>query len=183
VRLANELPELSRLGAEVVFASVDPPAAQLAMNRTWRLPFRWVSDPDGERFARPLDAWNPDEHGGVFHPLVLLLAPDGRELVRHLSRDFDDRPDDTDVLKALSGLGLPALPSPEPWQPEGLTPQPTESAFRAEAFGPYFRGIRLNTAALAKRMRDEQDAAELKQTSAMARSFLEARNTRREAAD
>lgn len=78
VRLANELPELSRLGAEVVLVSTDPPAAQFAMNRTWRLPFRWVSDPTGERFAQLLDAWNPDERDGLFHPLVLFLAPDAQ---------------------------------------------------------------------------------------------------------
>lgn len=94
----------------MVLASVDPPAAQLAMNRTWDLPFRWVSDPDGSQLAQPLDAWNADERGGLFHPLVLLVAPDGREVVRHRSRDFADRSDDTDALEALRELALPALP-------------------------------------------------------------------------
>ena len=166
----------------MVLASADPPAAQLAFDRTWHVPFPWVSDPDGQRFARPLDAWNADERGGIFHPLVLLLAPDGRELLRHRSRDFADRGDDADVLDALRGLGLPALPVPPPWEPDGIEPQPTESAFRPEAFGPYFRGLRFGTRALAQRMRDADDRAELETTSTTAASFLHAWKDRRAAA-
>lgn len=166
----------------MVLASVDPPEAQLAMNSTWHLPFRWVSDPEGERLAKPLDAWNDEERGGLFHPLVLLLAPDGRTLVRHHSRDFADRPDDSDVLDALRGLDLAARDVPPPWRPEGIWPEPTESAFRSEGFGPYFRGLLFGTRALAERMRDEQDAAEAQQVSAMARSFLQAWKQRRDAA-
>ena len=165
-----------------MLASTDPPGAQLAMNRTWHLPFPWVSDPDGERLGKPLDAWNAEEHGGLFHPLVLLVAPDGRELVRHRSRDFADREDDADVLEALRGLGLPPLEVPPPWAPGGAEAEPTDKAFRVEAFGPYFRGLRFGTRALAARMRDGRDAAEVRQTSDMAGSFLEAWSRRREEA-
>jgi hypothetical protein len=166
----------------VVLASVDPPSGQLAMNERWHLPFRWVSDPRGERLARPLDAWNPDERRGVFHPLVLLLSPDGDVLVRHRSRDFADRPDDGDVLEALSSLHLPSREVPSAWAPEGVHPEPTESAFRPEAFGAYFRGLTFGTKALAGRMRDEQDEAEVRQTSDMAASFGDAWTRRRQAA-
>lgn len=126
--------------------------------------------------------WNADERGGIFSPLVLLLAPDGRELLRHRSRDFADRGDDSDVLDALRGLGLPAVAVPPPWQPPGVAPQPTESAFRPEAFGPYFRGLRFGTRALAGRMRDPDDRAELETTSEMAASFRQAWKERRAAA-
>lgn len=151
------------------------------MNQTWHLPFLWVSDPGGQRLARPLDAWNPNEHGGVFHPLVLLLSPEGEVLVRHRSRDFADRPDDGDVLDALPDLDLPALPVPPPWQPSGIDPEPTPNAFRPEAFGAYFRGLRFGTLALAGRMRDDEDRAELTSTTQMAASFLEAWKERRQA--
>ena len=83
------------------------------MNSTWHLPFRWVSDPKGERLARPLDAWNADERGGLFHPLVQLVGPDGQQLLRHRSRDFADRRDDADVLDALKELELPARSVPD----------------------------------------------------------------------
>jgi hypothetical protein len=165
-----------------VLASVDPPAAQLAMNATWHLPFRWVSDPGGEQLARPLEAWNAADHGGVFHPLVLLLAPDGRTLVEHRSRDFADRASDDDVLSALRELSLPPLDPPPPWDP-GVAPQPTESAFRPDAFAAYFRGVRFSSLALAKRMRDDGDRAEVAQTESMAASFLQAWKERRAAAE
>lgn len=165
-----------------MLASTDPPSAQLAMNETWHLPFRWVSDPGGERFAQPLDAWNPDEHGGVFHPLVLLLAPDGTELVRRRSRDFADRQDDTDVLDALGGLGLPARPVPTGWRPDGVEPQQTDAAFQPRLFTPYYLGVQFSSRALKGRMRDEQDAAEADQTLQMAASFLDAWKRRRQAA-
>ncbi len=148
------------------------------MNRSWDLPFRWVSDPDGTQLAQPLDAWNADERGGLFHPLVLLVAPDGREVVRHRSRDFADRSDDIDVLEGLRALALPALPPAEPWAPDGVTPQPSDGVFRPAAYGPYFRGIRFATKALAGRMRDAGDAEELRRTERMAASFLDARKAR-----
>ena len=159
---------------------MDPPSAQLAMNQRWHLPFRWVSDPAGQRLGRPLDAWNPHERAGVLHPLVLLLAPDGEVLVRHRSRDFADRPDDRDVLQALGGVGLPAREVPPAWAPDGVQAQPTDAAFRPEAYGAYFRGLRFGAAALAGRMRDEQDADEARQTAEMAASFLHAWSQRRE---
>ena len=163
----------------MVLASVDPPAAQRAMNERWHLPFRWVSDPGGERLAKPLDSWNPGERGGLFHPLVLLVAPDGREVLRQRSRDFADRTqDDAQVLDALRGLDLPPLPVPAPWDP-GVAPESRPSAFRTEAFGPYFRGIRFATYALAQRMQDERDAAETRALTAVAGSFLDAWKERR----
>ena len=180
MRLANQIDELSALGAEVVLASTDPPAAQLAMDRTWHLPFRWVSDPDGERLAQPLAAWNAEERGGLFHPLVLLVAPDGQVPVRHRSRDFADRRDDSDVLTALASLHLPSRPVPAPWSPAGVEPRPTDKAFRPEAFGPYFRGLRFGSRALATRMRDASDERELLDTSSMCDSFLDAWARRRE---
>ena len=156
----------------MVLASVDPPPVQVAMNRTWFLPFRWVSDPGGDRFAKPLDAWNPDRQ--VFKPLVVVVAPDGREVFRELSRDFTDRPDDEPILSAVESLGLPAVPEPEPWQPPGVEPEPSARAFKPSSFIPYFRAIRMNTMALAERMHDERDRDQLLAEQRMAESFLAA---------
>ena len=85
------------------------------------------------------------------------------------------------MLDALRGLGLPPRPVPPPWSPE-VPPEPTDSAFRVDAFGAYFRGIRFNMRALVGRMQDERDAEELRATERMAASFLDAWKTRRESA-
>jgi hypothetical protein len=148
------------------------------MDRTWHLPFRWVSDPGGERLARPLGAW--DDDGSIFRPVVVAVAPDGREVFHELSRDFTDRTDDEPFLTALEGLGLPARPEPEPWTPEGVEPRPSERAFKPSSFIPYFRAIRVNTLALSERMVDERDRAEVLQEKEMAESFLAAFDVWRE---
>jgi hypothetical protein len=61
-----------------------------------------------------------------------------------------------------------------------VDPQLTDGAFRPEAFGAYFRGLRLGTQALAARIQDEQDAAEVRATTEMAGSFLDVRTRRRD---
>lgn len=156
----------------MVLASVDPPPVQLAMDRTWFLPFRWVSDPGGERFARRLGAW--DGGSSIYRPVVVALAPDGRQVFGEVSDDFTDREDDEPVLTALEGLGLPALPEPAPWSPAGVEPQPSDRAFGPHSFVTYFRAIRANLGALEERMVDERDAAALATEQAMCASFLDA---------
>lgn len=155
----------------MVLASVDPPEVQLAFDRTWHVPFRWVSDPDGERLARPLGAW--DDDASIFRPVVVAVGPDGREVFHELSRDFTDRPDDEPVLAAVEALGLPALPEPAPWAPEGVEPRPSKRAFTPGAFIPYFRAIKFNTLALSERMVDQRDREEVLTEHRMAVSFLD----------
>lgn len=93
------------------------------------------------------------------------------------SRNFADRPADDDVLSAATRLGL----APIDLGPAPATDAPVEfeGAFRTEAFGPYFRGLRFGTAGLAGRMVDERDRAEASAMSAMAGSFLDAWKQRR----
>ncbi len=165
-------------GTEVVLASVDSPEIQLATNHTWQLPFRWISDPDGQQLARPLNAW--DEQASIFRPIIVAVAPDGREVFRELSRDFTDRPDDEPVLSALESLELAERADPGPWEPSGVRAQASERAFTPGAFIPYFRAIRFNTMALAERMVDERDRAIVSGEQQMSESFLAAFDAWRE---
>ncbi len=162
---------LADAGAEVVLASVDPPEVQVAMNRTWHLPFRWISDPDGERLAKPLGAW--DDDSSIFRPVVVVVAPDGQEVFHELSRDFTDRTDDEPVLAALEALGLAPLPGAPDWAPD-VEPQASKRAFQPSSFIPYFRAIRFNTMALSERMVDQRDREQLVTEKEMAESFLAA---------
>ena len=155
-----------------MLASTDPPEVQLAMNRTWHLPFRWVSDPDGSRLAKPLEAW--DDDASIFRPVVVVVAPDGDVVFHELSRDFTDRPDDEPILAAVEALGLDAVPEPPAWEPPDIGPQPSKRAFKTASFIPYFRAIKFNTGALAKRMADDRDRALLLAEQQMAESFLAA---------
>jgi hypothetical protein len=136
-----------------------------------------VADPGGERILRPLDAWNPDERGGIGWPTLTLYAPDGGEAFSVRSRDFADRPTDDDLFDAVRSLGLPSI-ALEP-APPAAEPEEHDGALRVDAFGPYFRGIRFGTIALAGRMTDDGDRDEVIAMSTMAASFLDAWKQRR----
>ncbi len=156
---------------------VDSPGRIEAFRRRWHLPFPIVSDPGGEHLLQPLEAWNANERGGIGWPTVWLYAPDGRETLRMRSRDFADRPDDDDLLAALRGLALPPIDLPP--APPATEPEEHDGALRVEAFGPYFRGIRFDTLALASRLAGDADRDEAVAMSMMATSFLDAWKQRR----
>ena len=177
MRLANEERDLHAAGAEIVAVSVDSPGRNEAFRARWHLPFPIVSDPAGEQFLQPLGAWNPDERGGIGWPTLLLFAPDGREVYRMRSRDFADRPDDDDLFAAVRSLALSPieLGGADPAAP----PEEHEGALRVDAFGPYFRGIRFGTIALAGRVSEGPNRDEVIAMSTMAASFLDAWKQRR----
>lgn len=113
--------------------------------------------------------------------MVALFAQDGSEVQRMRSRDFAGRPDDDDVLDALRSLDLPPIelgaapPAAEPVEDRG--------AFRVDAFGPYFRGIRFSSMALVGRLATDDDKSEAKAMGHMAGSFLDAWKQRRDQED
>jgi hypothetical protein len=179
VRLATEQEEIHRLGGEIVAVTVDSPGRNAALARRWRLPFAIHSDPGGERILQPLELWNALERGGIAWPALLVVHPDGREVYRYRSRDFADRPTDDDLLAVLAAQSLPACDLPPPWDP-GVEPVEDAGALRVDAFGPFFRGIRSGTGALAGRLETNTDQAEAKAMRAMAASFLDAWKTWRE---
>ena len=179
MQLANDLPRLHELGCDVVAVTVDSPGRNAAMAVRWRLPFPLVSDPGGINVMQPLDLWNPDERGGIGWPAIVLFGPDDAEIRRFRARDFADRPATNEALfAAVRGKKLPALRGVETWVP---TVEPVEdpAALRADAFGPYFRGIRYGTFGLAGRLTDDGDRAEAMAMIDMAGAFLDAWKARR----
>jgi hypothetical protein len=87
------------------------------------------------------------------------------------------RPTDDDLFDAVRSLGLPSI-ALEP-APPAAEPEEHDGALRVDAFGPYFRGIRFGTIALAGRMTDDGDRDEVIAMSTMAASFLDAWKQRR----
>jgi hypothetical protein len=162
---------------EVVAVVVDSDGRNEAMRERWRLPFRVVSDPDGDSILKPLDLWNPHERGGIGWPALVLLDADGSEVFRFRSRDFADRPSDDDVIDAARTLGRAPI-DPPPVR-AAVAPEQHEAAFRVSDVGPYFRAIRFATMALSARMTCDADGDEARSMSAMAQSFLDAWKQRR----
>lgn len=179
MQLANDLPELHRLGADLAAVSIDSPGRNAAMAARWMLPFPIISDPGGVDILKPLDLWNPDERGGIGWPAVIVFAPDGSEVARFRSHDFADRPvSNAEVIAIVRSLDLPPLADVPDWLP-AVDAVDDASALRVEAFGPYFRGIRFGVLGLAGRLSDPGDRNEARAMSDMAGAFLEAWKQRR----
>lgn len=159
---------------------VDPPGRNAAMAERWRLPYPIVADPDGETILRPLGLWNPDERGGIAWPGLVVFDAEGTETWRFRSRDFADRPPDVaDLLTAVASLNLGPMDPPPVWVPD----EPAvadRGAFTAEAFVPFFSGIRTSALGLAGRLETAHDRSEAGNLSAMAKSFLDAWKERRQ---
>jgi hypothetical protein len=178
VRLATQFDRIHGAGAEIVAVSVDDEVRQAGMAHRWGLPaIRFVADPGGDRFLRPLDLFDPDDRGGIALPALVVVDPDGEERFRHLSRDFADRTGDDDVLEALEALHLPAVEQPS-WTYDAEVPEDLSGYFRTDNLWPYMRGNMYGAIAISRRLQSDDASPETvavaKQHQAMASSMAEA---------
>ncbi len=102
--MAREYEQYTRRGATIAAIVIDTPEQNAAMVAKLALPFPILSDPDGERAIKPLGVWDAD--GKMATPATIVLASDGREVYRYVGVDVKDRPNDDEILEALTSLGL-----------------------------------------------------------------------------
>ncbi len=169
--MARDYDAYTRRGATIAAIVIDTPEQNAAMVEKLALPFPILSDPDGERAIKPLGVW--DEEGKMATPAIIVLAPDGHEVYRYAGVDFMDRPNDDEILEALSSLGLPATETPAGTIAH-LDPRPGARATKLENLAVYMRGVRFASKALADRARDPIDKAEAERTSRMAERYVAA---------
>ena len=159
----------------IVAVSVDSPERQAAMVEKLHLPFALLSDPGGKDVLQALDAYDPDERGGIGRPGVFVIAPDGREVFRQVGRDFADRVTDDELLEEVHALGLPATDQPTLTPGE---PEPGPNAMPVHALLPYCRGAKF--AAKAMGMRHPQAKADADRYVAQMDRYMEAIRALRE---
>lgn len=141
-------PQFLAAGARLFGVSVDPPARNAAMVEKLELPFPLLSDPDRSAAIGPLGVADEQDQRSISRPAMILVAPDGTEAWRFVSRDYADRLPEDEVLERIRGLGLaPTSQSP----PETVDPQAGPEAVRLEALPAYFRGARYTALALGLR--------------------------------
>jgi hypothetical protein len=174
VRLASNHERLHAAGVELVAISVDDEVRQAGMARRWGLsPVRMVSDPDGARFLRPLELFDPVERGGIALPAMVGIGPDGTEFYRYRGRDFADRTNDDDLFTAVEALGLAPV-DPPPHRPSVEVPADLGGFFRPEDFAAYFRGNLFGAQAIAGRLTDPDARAVALQHRDMAKATVDA---------
>ena len=124
------------------------------------LPFPLLSDPDRSNLIEPMGVADPNDARNIARPAMILIAPDGSERWRFVSRDYADRLPNDDVLEHVRSLGLAETdqPSPELGPVEaGAGAMPFEGLFF------YLRGARFAAQAMGLRHRHLGD--EIKEDS------------------
>jgi hypothetical protein len=122
-----------------------------------RLPFPLLSDPDRTQAIIPYGLADEKDPRNLARPAVVIVAPDGAERYRAVSRDFADRLSEDALLEALRGLSLPATAQDPPLL--GAS-RPGPAAMPVDHLYPYFRGARFAVVAMSRRHPDtKEDAA------------------------
>lgn len=166
---------IAAAGAEVVAISVDSEERNAAMFERWPTPHvRYVSDPGGETYLKPLGLFDPEERDGIALPSLLVLDADGNEVFGYRGHDFADRRDDDDVIEALEGLGLDAV-EPVAGGPvvDGVE-EHQKGAFTPKLFGPYFTGNKFGAIAIRSRAEGDEAKTLAKEHQHMSQSMLDA---------
>ena len=100
---ARKYTEFQKRGAEITAVCVDTPEQNRAMIDKLLLPFKILSDPDGELVIKSYGVWN--ERGRIAIPAVVVVGRDGRIRYRYAGQDFADRPGDEAIFNALDTGG------------------------------------------------------------------------------
>lgn len=174
MRLGAEADRIHGAGGEVIAISTDDEVRQAGMFARWPTPHvRYVSDPDGERFLRPLELFDAETRGGIGLPAMLVLDPSGEVVYRYVGRDFADRTTDEAVLTALERLALDPIDPPD-GGPVLDVPDDLSGYFRRDDLVPYFRGNRFAAVAIGGRVQDAESRAMAKEHRLMCDATLDA---------
>lgn len=174
MRLATQYDRIHSAGAELIAISVDDEVRQAGMAQRWGLPStRFVSDPGGDRFLKPLGLFDPNERGGIGLTGLILIAPDGVERHRYAGRDFADRTGDEDVFRALEAMALPAI-EPTRWTYDAAVPDDLRGYFRTRDLLPYFRGNMYGALAIGWRVDDPVSKQRVDEHRAMSAATVDA---------
>lgn len=131
----------------MVGISVDAVERNAAMVDKLRLPFPLLSDPDGSGAIKPYQVWH--EGADIARPAVVIVGPDGGEVLRQVGADPADRPDEDDLLAELRRLGLEPTSQPAP-RPGAARPGP--KAVELSWLPTYFSGAKGAAGAIAGRV-------------------------------
>lgn len=144
-------------GVRIVGVSVDSPRQHAAMVDKLDLPLALLSDPGGQTLLKALDAYNPDDRGGIGRPGVFVIAPDGSDAFRKVARDFADRITEDELLVEVRALNLPSTEQPPLTRG---TAEPGPQAMPLDALLPYCRGARFAAKAMGMRHPQARDDAD-----------------------
>jgi alkyl hydroperoxide reductase subunit AhpC len=149
--MADRHDEFLAAGGRVFGLSADSPGQNAGVMETLALQFPVLSDESKDNAIRPLGFDDEADPRQISRPGVVVINPDGEVAYRFVGRDYADRPDEDDVLRALTELGLPATTQDHA---ETGPVEPGEKAMPGEGLKFYFSGAKFATLALRRRHRE-----------------------------
>jgi hypothetical protein len=149
--MANRHPEFLERGGRVYGISADSPPQNAAVIEKLALPFPILSDRDRDRAIIPLGFEDEKDPRKISRSGTVIVSPQGEVVFTVLGRDYADRPDEDDVIEALSALQLPPTTQ---GLPELGEIEPGEKAMPLEGLPSYLRGAKFAALALRSRHRD-----------------------------
>lgn len=174
MRLGAEAERIHQAGGEVIAVSTDDEVRQAGMFARWPTPHvRYVSDPGGERYLRPLELFDPEQRGGIGLPGLLVIDPGADVVYRYVGRDFADRTTDEEALTALERLGLDPVEPPD-GGPAREVPDDLGGFFVPADLVPYFKGNRFAAVAIGGRLHDAESRAVAREHRVMCEATLSA---------
>jgi peroxiredoxin len=103
VSFARKYDEFQNRGAGITAICVDSPEQNRAMIEKLLLPFKILSDTEGELAIKRYGVWN--EQGRIAIPAVVVVGRDQRIRYQYAGQDFADRPGDDEIFRALDAGG------------------------------------------------------------------------------
>jgi hypothetical protein len=158
--LASRHEEFLAAGARVFAVSIDSPEQNAAMVEKLSVPFPMLSDPDRSGLIEPLGLADAKDARNISKPAMVLIAPDGSEAWRFVSRDYADRLPNDEVIDLVRSMEL-AETSQHP--PDIGPAAPGAKAMPFEGLFHYIRGARFAAQAIGLRHKDLGD--EIKEDS------------------
>lgn len=138
-------------GARLFGLSADLPPQNAAVMDKLALTFPILSDDDREAAIIPLGFADEKDPRQISRPGVVIIDSDGEIAHRSVGRDYADRPDEDELLAALSELGLDPTSQDEPVVGKI---EAGEKAIPFEGIPHYLRGAKFAALALRSRFRD-----------------------------
>ena len=171
--MAQRQDEFLAKGGRVYGLSADSPGQNAAVMEGLAIPFPILSDETKDKAVRPLGFDDENDPRQIARPGVVVISPQGEVVYRFIGRDYADRPDEDEVLRALDELGLDATSQ----ERAELGPaEPGEKAMPYKGLKYYFSGAKFATLALRRRHRDlgQEFKDDTKAYFAMVERYLEA---------
>ena len=98
---ARKYDQFQQRQAEVVGICVDTPEQNRAMIDKLILPFKILSDPEGDQVIKRYGLW--DAEGRIAVPSIVAVGTDDAIRFFYKGQDFADRPGDDELFAALDG--------------------------------------------------------------------------------